>query len=191
MVKGEIRLLGVDDAPFTFDDSTTQLIGAVYRGGAYLEGVLKRDVTVDGMDATPTVTDMVVNGRHRDQIQYILLDGITFAGLNVADIAAIAAETGNGVIAVSRSEPDPDRMAAAMEHVEDADDRLAVVKQTGDPYRFETDHGPIYFQCSGVAPDRARDVLAIACVRSMIPEPVRAAHLIAGALKNGESKGRV
>lgn len=191
MVKDEIRLLGVDDAPFTFDDDTTALIGAVYRGGQYLEGVLKRSVTVDGTDATATVIDMVLNGRHRDQIQYIILDGITFAGLNVVDIAAVTEQTGCGVIAVSRNEPDPERMAAAMDHVEDGEERLAVVEQTGDPHMFETAHGPIYFQYAGVSPDRAQDVLTTACMRSMIPEPVRAAHMIAGALKNGESKGRV
>ena len=45
-MKKEIRLLGVDDSPFTFTDKYGTIIGVIMRGGEYLEGVLKNHITI-------------------------------------------------------------------------------------------------------------------------------------------------
>jgi endonuclease V-like protein UPF0215 family len=190
-VKPEVRLLGVDDAAFEFADDTTELIGVVFRGGRAMDGMVARDITVDGFDVTDSINDMVTNSRHRDQIQVVLLDGITFGGFNIADIHRIAAATDTGVIAVSRNEPDIDRMQNGLQHVADTAKRLDLVRKAGDAKTRTTEQGTVYFQHTGIDEEQAREVLAVATNRSMIPEPVRVAHIIAGALKNGESKGRV
>lgn len=190
-VKPEVRILGVDDAAFEFEDDTTELIGVVYRGGKELEGVIKRDITIDGFDVTETVLDMVLESRHRDQIQVVVLDGITFGGFNIVDIHRLAADGDVGVIAVSRNKPDIDRMRNGLQHVSDTDTRIQTIKDTGEAQEYETGQGTIYFQYAGMDEEQAREAIGISRNRSMIPEPVRVAHLIAGALKNGESKSRV
>lgn len=190
-VKPEVRILGVDDAAFEFEDESTELIGTVFRGGAYLEGVLKKEITVDGFDVTERILEMVLDSRHRDQIQVVLLDGITFGGFNIVDMEQVVDEADVGVIAVSRSEPDIENMQTGLEHVNRAEERLALVERTGTAQEYEQADGTVYFQYAGISEEQAREVLDIACTRSLIPEPVRVAHMIASALKNGESHGRV
>ena len=47
-MKKQIRLLGIDDSPFTFKDNFSSVIGVVMRGGEYLECVLKDKFEIDG-----------------------------------------------------------------------------------------------------------------------------------------------
>ncbi len=190
-VKPEVRILGVDDAAFAFDDETTDLIGTVFRGGKELEGVIRKDVTVDGFDVTDRILEMATESRHRDQIQVAVLDGITFAGFNIVDIHCIADQADIGVIAVSRNRPDIDRMRNGLEHVDRSEKRLELVKNTGEVNEHRNDTGVIYFQYAGLDEHQVHEILDISRRRGLVPEPVRVAHMIAGALKNGESKGRV
>ena len=53
-MKKQIRILGIDDSPFSFNDKYSTVIGAIMRGGEYLECVLSRQISVDGTDATDT-----------------------------------------------------------------------------------------------------------------------------------------
>ena len=43
-MKQQIRILGIDDSPFTFTDKYATVIGVVMRGGGYLECVLQARV---------------------------------------------------------------------------------------------------------------------------------------------------
>jgi endonuclease V-like protein UPF0215 family len=190
-VKPEVRILGIDDAAFDFADETTELVGVVFRGGREMDGVLMDEITVDGFDVTETVLSMATESRHKDQIQVILLDGITFGGFNTVDMQSIAAESDMGVIAVSRNEPDTTSIENGLQHVSQPEKRLELIRRAGDAKQRTTDQSTIYFQHTGIDEDQAREVLDTVTDRSLIPEPVRAAHMIAGALKNGESKSRV
>src|SRR4030042_1037943 len=60
-MKQQIRLLGLDDSPFSFSDKYTTIIGVVMRGGEYLECVLSRQISIDGDDATLICIDMIKN----------------------------------------------------------------------------------------------------------------------------------
>lgn len=180
----ETRVLGVDDAPFVFEDAATRLIGTVFRGGTRIEGVLTRTVTVDGFDVTDRVTGMLAE---REEVQAVLLDGITYAGFNIADLDRIAAAD-VAVVAVSRTEPDPARLEPGLRNVDRADDRRDMVAQAGDPTEHALDAGTVHFQHAGVSEDAARELLDLTTVRGLVPEPVRVAHMIGAALKDGGSK---
>ncbi len=188
-VKPEARLLGVDDAPFEFDDQETELVGTVFRGGDYIEGVLMERVTVDGFDSTDSILAMVNESRHRDQVQAVLLDGITVAGFNVADLDRIADEGAVGVVAVSRNRPGSEGMESGLANVDRAGERRALIEQAGAAKEHETGDGPVYFQHAGIDEDTAREVLDRATVRGRIPEPIRVSHMIAAAVETGESRG--
>jgi hypothetical protein len=47
----------------------------------------------------------------------------------------------------------------------------------------------LYYQFAGIDRSRAEQILDISTIRGNVPEPIRAAHLIAGGL-SGESHGR-
>jgi hypothetical protein len=50
--------------------------------------------------------------------------------------------------------------------------------------------GRLYIQRAGLSLTQATGLLAGLCVHSLVPEPLRVAHLIAGGLITGESRGR-
>jgi endonuclease V-like protein UPF0215 family len=51
--------------------------------------------------------------------------------------------------------------------------------------------GQVYVQRVGLAQEQARAVVEQFTVEGWIPEPLRTAHLIAGAIAEGQSRGRV
>jgi len=106
-MKRQIRILGIDDAPFTFNDDITSIIGVVMRGGEYLECVLRRQITIDGTEATNVVIEMIRQTRHRPQVKTIMLDGVTLGGFNIVDIIKIYETTKIPVITITRDKPDP------------------------------------------------------------------------------------
>ncbi|KHO45936.1 MAG: hypothetical protein QS98_C0006G0001, partial [archaeon GW2011_AR3] len=86
-MKREIRVIGIDDAPFDkFRDKTAMLVGIVYRGGQFMDGVLSSRARVDGEDATGKIASMVKKCKFRPQLRCIFLKGIAVAGFNVIDI---------------------------------------------------------------------------------------------------------
>jgi len=189
-IKKEIRILGIDDASFNlYEDKKTILIGAIFRGGKWLDGVLKTEVAIDGNDATEKIAGMVKNTRHKD-LRVIMLDGITFGGFNVANIKKIYEETGLGVIVVVRKLPDFEEIEMVIKRYDYYEERKEGIRAAGIPRKVETRPGNfIYIQCSGIKFEDAEYIVKLSATRSLIPEPIRVAHLIASGVALGESRG--
>ncbi len=93
MIKPEIRVLGVDDGFFIpHTEGLVSVIGVVFRGGYWLDGVIHTKVAIDGFDATDNIASMINNSSHHKQLRVIMLNGVTFAGFNVVDIKTLNAE---------------------------------------------------------------------------------------------------
>ena len=58
-IKPEIRVVGFDDGPFKFGQKETVIVGAVFRGGDYLDGLISAKIKVDGMDSTEKLTEAI------------------------------------------------------------------------------------------------------------------------------------
>jgi endonuclease V-like protein UPF0215 family len=189
-MKQQIRLLGIDDSPFTFTDKYAKIIGVVMRGGSYLECVLKNQVSIDGDDATCVCKDIIKKTRHRKQLKAMLLDGISLGGFNVVDIDNIFKSTNLPVITVTRDKPDFEKIEKALvKNFIDWEKRLKIIKN-GDIYEVKTSHNPIYVKCSGIDIEEAKEIIKISTIRGVIPEPIRVAHLIASGIVRGESYGK-
>ena len=66
-----------------------------------------------------------------------------------------------------------------------------ILYHTGKIYKIEIKKNKsLYYQFIGLRKDEAERVIRLSCTRSLIPEPLRVAHLIASAIVKGESKGR-
>lgn len=188
-IKQEIRILGIDDAPFPpHTKNDVMLIGTIFRGGTWLDGVLRTYIAGDGEDSTSKIIKMVNETRHKDQIGVIMLDGITFGGFNVVNIKEIFHKTGIPVIVIMRKFPDFEKIKKALMRFEDHEKRWSFVLNAGWVYKIENNE-LIYIQIHGIDLEDAKRVVNLSTTRSAIPEPIRAAHLIAAGVVTGESKG--
>ena len=87
MYKKEIRVIGIDDSPFNkFGRGNVLVMGVIFRGGSWLDGVLSTKVRVDGNNATKRLTEMINKCKFKPQLQCIFLDGIALGGFNIVDI---------------------------------------------------------------------------------------------------------
>jgi endonuclease V-like protein UPF0215 family len=180
--------VGIDDAPLPSDPADpVPIVGAVF-AGLRLEGVLVSSVTRDGFDATEAIIRAVSRSRFREHVRLVLLQGITVGGFNVVDGIALHRELGVPVVVVSRREPDMTAVRRALlSHIPEGRDKWEVIRRLGP---MEPCAG-VYVQRVGIGGEAAESVVRRLSAHSRLPEPLRVAHLIAGALAYGESRGRV
>ncbi len=189
-LKPEIRLLGIDDSPLLSD--RILVIGALMRGGDWLDGVLSTYITRDGTDANERLATMINESKHYGQIRAIILNGVTFGGFNVVDIRQLHRATDLPVIAVMRRLPDMASIRAALGNLPDPERRYQAILNAGEITEVQTPWrgGPVYIQCQGIDKTDAAGIVVASAVHSRIPEPLRAAHLIATGVVLGESSKR-
>ncbi len=191
LIKPEIRIIGWDDGPFQFrKKGKTVLIGVVFRGGNFFDGILKTEIDIDGFDSTEKITNAILKSKYED-LRIIMLDGITFGGYNVADIKDLCEKTGLSVIAVNRKKPDLEKFKAGMKSLPDYEKRIKAVKNAGDFFYAHLQSGKrVCFQKCGIDAKSAEQIIRLTAKHSAIPEPLRVAHLIATGFVLGESLGR-
>ena len=189
-MKSQIRLLGIDDSPFTFNDKNSSIIGVIMRGGTYIECVLKSQVTIDGNDSTKSCIDMIKNTRYNKQLKAILLDGIALGGFNIVNIEEIFYKTKIPVITITRDKPDFEKMKSALKkNFSDWKTRYDLIT-TGELHKIKTKHNPIFVKSVGLSIEQTKEIIKLSTIRGVIPEPIRVAHLIASGLTRGESYGK-
>ncbi len=188
--KPEIRILGIDDSPLVSKD--VLVIGAILRGGSWLDGLLSTHIEKDGMDATGRIAAMISGSRSYGQLRIVMLNGVTFGGFNVVDIEALHDLTGLPVIAVMRKMPDMDSIRIALAHLTEPERRYAMIAHAGNIREVQTGWrgGPVYYQCKGIEKDDAARLIMDTAVHSRLPEPIRIAHIIATGVVLGESSRR-
>ena len=192
MFKAEIRILGFDDSPFKRTDKKVAVIGVIYRGGSFLDVVLKTEVTVDGLDATQKLTKLINSSRHKPQLKVLMFDGITVGGFNIIDIEKMYKQTGLPVIIVNRKHPNLDSVQEALKNnFKDFNERWNMILNAGKIKVCNLENGKkVYYQTIGMEDEEAEEIIRLSSTHSDIPEPLRVAHLIATAIIKGESSGR-
>jgi endonuclease V-like protein UPF0215 family len=190
-IKPEIRVLGVDDGIFVpHTKGKVDVIGVVYRGGQWLDGVMRTEVAVDGMDATEKIASMIKKSPHYNQIRVVVLDGITFAGFNVVDINELFKKVDLPVIAVTREKPDLAQIKKALENLPEHERRWKAIENAGKiiEVRTRNTEEAVYVQIAGISQKDAEEILRNTSTRSNIPEALRVAHIIASGLARSEEK---
>jgi len=189
-IKKEIRILAWDDGPFEFKSKGKDiLIGVIFRGGQFLDGLLKTEVEIDGEDATEKIIEKILKTRHKD-LRVVMLDGITVAGFNTVNIKEIYDKTGLPVIVINREKPNLEKFIETLKNMSNPEKRLKAVKDAGPIYSMSVKNKRIYFQSYGIKKDDVEEIIKTTSTMSLIPEPLRAAHLIANGFVLGESVGR-
>jgi len=189
-IKKEIRILAWDDGPFEFKTKGKDiLIGVIFRGGQFIDGMLKTEVEIDGEDATEKIIEKTLKTRHKD-LRVMMLDGITFAGFNTVDIKEIYEKTKLPVIVINRKKPNMEKFIETIKRMPNAEKRLEAVENAGPIYWTTVKNKRICFQSYGIKNEDAEEIIKTTSTMSLIPEPLRAAHLIANGFVLGESVGR-
>ena len=189
-VKPQIRVIGFDDGTFSFKSKLrrdkTILVGVVMKGSQDIVGIVTRWIEIDGRDSTEKMIDAINNSRFKD-LRVIMLKGITYAGFNIVDVEKLSKETGLPVIIVIRKKPNLNAMENALrKHFADADERITLLKKAGKIR--ELIPGKIFYQSYGIPPQQVEEIIKLTQKSSLIPEPLRLAHMIASAVMTGESK---
>ena len=184
-IKPEIRVLGVDDGVFIpHSKGLVDVVGVVFRGGYWLDGVMRTEVEVDGLDGTEKIASMIIESPHYKQLRIIMLSGITLAGFNVVDIKELYNKTGLPVIAITRDMPNMKEIEQAIERLPEKEKRWRAIQNAGEMIKVQTrkEEEPIYMQIAGIKREDAEKIVKITSTRSNIPEPLRVAHIIASGL---------
>jgi len=183
-VKPEIRILGVDDGFFVpHQPGKCTIIGVVFRGGYWLEGIMRTQVEVDGLDATDKISEMIARSQHRKQLRVVMLDGITFAGFNVVDVSELSEMVGLPVIAITRERPNLEDIRTALENLPFTERRWKAIADREQLFEVIGHRKTgIFMQTAGLELNTAREIVIKTSTRSNIPEPLRVAHLIASGL---------
>ncbi len=187
-MKREIRVIGIDDAPFDKFDPLQKyvlVVGTIFRGGSFLDGMLSTHVEKDGEDATLRIVEMINNCKFKPQLQAIFLNGVAVAGFNVINPIIMNKETGIPVIVIIRNYPDYKKMFSALEKL-GMQKKIGIIEKLPKPSKVDD----IYVQNIGISRKDTLKLLNITRTHSHIPEPLRVAHLIASGISEGESRGR-
>ena len=183
VIKSEIRVLGVDDGKFVpHTEGVVIVVGVVFRGSCWLDGVMHTRIAVDGFDATEQIASMINSSPHCKQLRLVMLNGITFAGFNVVDIKRLNLATKLPVIALTRDKPDLEAIRKALNNLPKSEERWKMILEAGEIHEVCCNGKQIYMELSGISLVDAREIVDLTSIRSSFPEPLRVAHLIASGI---------
>lgn len=155
--------------------------------GIRLEAVLSTRVRRDGADATRALTLRIGSSRYAAHTRLILMQGIALAGFNVVDIHALHEALGIPVLVVARRLPDLVAIHdALLTRVRGGARKWALIEKAGPMEPA----GGLVVQRAGISLAAAAAVVSRLSINGAIPEPLRVAHLIAGGVTTGQSRGR-
>jgi endonuclease V-like protein UPF0215 family len=192
MIKPEIRILGFDDGAFeSKSKGKVPVVGVIFRGGKFLDGALKTEVTIDGNDATEKIVKLINSSRHKQQLKVIMFDGVTLGGFNIVDIKKLNKKTGLPVVVINRKIPNLEEVKNALMNFKDFKQRWKKILNAGKIKECKIqENKKVYYQSVGLDDEETEEIIKLSTTRSFIPEPLRVAHIIATAFVKGESSGR-
>jgi len=187
MPKTITNVIGFDDGPFLRSHrGAVRIVGAVC-ARTRLDGVVSGFVSRDGSNSTARVIELIQRSQFARSVRAVLLQGVAFAGFNVVDVVALYETLDVPVLVVMRRLPRLAPMRAAIfAHTRGAARRWNLIQRAGEVERL----GSICVQRIGIDRDATAALLRATTLQGNLPEPLRLAHLIAGGITTGASRGR-
>jgi endonuclease V-like protein UPF0215 family len=181
------HVVGFDDGPFSRDHRGDVLVVGTVYAGLRLDGVLSTRVRRDGANATRALAHLVSHCRFAAHLQLVLLQGIALGGFNVVDLQGLHFALSLPVLVVARRNPDLESMRRALlTRISGGARKWSLIERAGPMEAV----GRVYVQRAGLSLEEAVEVVQRLAIHGLLPEPLRAAHLIAAGIVLGESRGR-
>ncbi len=179
-----MNCIGFDDGPFAHEHRGDVPLVGVFCARTRVDGVLLGKVRRDGVNSARSMAALVQRSTFSPQA--ILLQGIAVGGFNVVDARRLHDAFGVPVLVVMRRAPNLGRIKRALfDKVPGGARKWQLIEQLGPPEPLED----VFVQRVGLDRSAARRLLRATTLHGNLPEPLRVAHLIAGALGQGVSKG--
>jgi endonuclease V-like protein UPF0215 family len=181
------NVIGFDDAPFPKLHRGDVLLVGVVCAKTRLDGVLSSRVRRDGRNSTTRMITLIEKSQFKGNIRAVLLQGIAVAGFNVVDVHELHRRLHVPIVVVARRAPDYESIRRALfARVPGAKRKWSLIESVGKPEPL----GSIYVQRIGINRSDALDLLRATTLHGNLPEALRLAHLIAGGVTTGVSRGR-
>lgn len=187
------NVVGFDDAPFEREHRGDILLVGAVCARTRLDGVLSTRIRRDGANATDKMIAVVESSQFVGHLRAVLLQGIAVGGFNVVDVHRLHDVLGLPVLVVTRRAPNLARIRRALfsggphaRGVPGARRKWQLLEQAGP---MEALAG-VFVQRIGLSRSEAGELLRVTTLHGALPEAIRLAHLIAGGVTRGRSRGR-
>ncbi len=181
-----LRVVGFDDAPFRKVRGARVPFAGVVCADTRIEGMVWGQLRRDGWNATDALAASLLGGPHLPQLHLVLLDGISFGGMNLVDLPRLSAVLGLPCVAVMRRPPDLDAFRRVIARLPAPARRMAVLDRAGPVHV----RGRWTFNVVGLPPEDAEAALERLTDTGNVPEALRLAHMVGAAVTGGVSRGR-
>lgn len=213
-----MNVIGFDDGPFDREHRGDVLLVGAMCSGTRLDGVVAGRIRRDGADAARRMVQVLRASQFGESVQAVMLQGIAVGGFNVVDIHGLAKALNVPVLVVVRRPPDMAAVRRALfsevpherPRVPGAARKWKLIEAAGSleplgasrrsqkknakgggPSGIMTTAPRLWIQrAGGLSLEDARRLVAATTLHGNIPEPLRLAHLIAGGVTTGRSRGR-
>ncbi len=207
-----MNVIGFDDGPFPHHHRGDVLLVGVVCSRTRLDGVVSGKIRRDGSNATAEMVRLVRESPFV-HVRAVMLQGIAVGGFNVVDIQRLSRELGVPVLVVMRRAPDLEAVHRAL--FSDSPTSRPPVRGAAHKWHLIEGAGPIellgsshralkrsqvtglrenapklWIQRVGLSLEAARELVHATTLHGNVPEPLRLAHLIAGGITTGKSRGR-
>ncbi len=190
-MKKNIRTIGIDDAAFQRENSSKAFVfGVVMRGYSLVEGILRTEIKVDGLDATEKISEMITSSKFKNQLKAIFLGSSTIAAFNIIDLKKLYENTSIPVITVLSQPPNDKEVKEALSHLDDWKKRYEILENNPSlqNIEFKNQMGRLckmYIQHIGFKEEKSpREILQFTTYSSSIPEGLRLADMIGQCFKD-------
>jgi len=182
-MKEYIRTIGVDDAAFDRAKSRKAFVfGVIVRGNSIIEGILRTEVTVDGLDATEKISLMIKNSKFCPQLKAIFLASSTIAAFNIIDLHRLSNETHIPVVTILKKKPDNNIVRKALAHLDDGEKRFQILMNNPSfeavKVNINDRNCNIYIQRVNISYLELQKLIKLSTKTSCIPESLRIADMI-------------
>lgn len=174
--KKGLRVLGIAES-FSKSNSKSVLCGVVMRRDLIVDGMTFGTATIQGDDATETITSMI-SMLHRQDINSIMIDGLVISMYNIVRGQEIAGKTNLPVIAVTFKESGGLEGAIRHHFPAEWESKLQQYMALGDRQKVMLKTGkPLFIRHWKIAMDKALSLLNSFTLQGSVPEPVRVAKV--------------
>ncbi|HEX9294588.1 MAG TPA: DUF99 family protein [Polyangiaceae bacterium] len=190
---GYSNVIGFDDAPFDREHRGDVLLVGAVCARTRLDGVVASRIRRDGANATGRLIEIVQTSGFRRHLHAMLLQGIAVGGFNVIDVHAVHEALQLPVLVVIRRRPDMESIRRALFEggpqkagIRGARRKWRLIERAGTPEPV----AGLFVQRAGLSLADAEELIGRTRLHGSLPEPIRLAHLIAGGVTTGRSRGR-
>jgi endonuclease V-like protein UPF0215 family len=156
----------------------TVLLGVKTLDSRRVIGITYTRIPVDGLEATDKIIESI---KILGTPNLVLLDGITYAGFDVADPEKIYYDIGVPVVTIQQYPLDLERIKYSLiKHFPDWRIRYSVIEKTYKRmYPLNTVWKTIFFAAYGTSVNTVQNILRKLMIYSPVPEPLRIADKLA------------